>query len=307
MGTVEQRLQVLESQFRRARRVNRVLTLTLIAIVCIAAAQGTTPSDSKPKTSKTVQPPDASLPDDRVPPGGDRLRTVEADRFVLLDRLGRSRATMVVTDDGPAISMFDENGQKRLELSHTTNASGLCLLNSNECPVASLQVLRDVAGAHLEIRSPQGRSLTDATGFAVQDGANNGRLQLALMNGNFPVLGINQSGQSGPPSVEITASDDGARCLKMHDKDGNPLFSVSAAKDGTTYLNMPHPEHERSLQISAGPKDVDGPLIAFFAPAKQDGTGGQLPLLQLGLRRDRQPYIRIVDSDGSPLFTAPTK
>jgi hypothetical protein len=307
MRTIEQRLQILECQFRRARRVNRVLTFALIAIVCIAGAQATTPPDSKPKTSKTVQPPDGNSPDDRVPPGRDRLRTVEADQFVLLDRLGRSRATMVVTDHGPAISMFDENGQKRLEFSHTSNASGLRLLDSNESPVASLQILHDVARAHLEIRSPQGRSLTRAEGFTVQDGANNGRLQLALVNGNFPVLGISQGGQSGPHSVEITASDDGARGLKMHDQVGHPLFSVSAANNGRTYLNMRHPDHERSLQISAGPKDADGPLIELFAPAKQDGTGGLLAPLQFGLRKDRQPYIRIVDSDGRPLFTAPAK
>ena len=148
-----------------------------------------------------------------------------------------------------------------------------CAFSSNESPVASLQVLHDVARAHLEIRSPQGRSLTRAEGFTVQDGADNGRLQLALVNGNFPVLGISQSGQSGPHSVEITASDDGARGLKMHDQDGHPLFSVSAANNGRTYLNIRHPDHERSLQISAGPKDADGPLIELFAPAKQDGTG----------------------------------
>jgi hypothetical protein len=93
----------------------------------------------------------------------------------------------------------------------------------------------------------------------------------------------------------------------MHDAGGYPLFSVSAAKNGTTCLNMDHPDHERSLQISAGAKESDGPVIAFFAPAKKDGTGGLLPALQFGLRMDRQPYIRIVNSDGSSLFTAPTK
>ena len=302
MGTIEQRLQVLECQYCRARRFNRVLTFAIVAVVCIAGAQRPTPSDSQPKAPKAAQPSDGSLPDRRVPPGQDRLRTVEADQFVLLDRLGRSRATMVVTDHGPALSMFDENGRKRLELSHTTDSSELRFLDSDEVPVASLQVPKDVARAHLEITSPQGRSSTTATGFSVQDSAEQGRLLLALINGNSPIFGVSQSGQSGPHSVEITASG-----LKVHDEDGHSLVSISATENGTIHFNMRHPDHERSLQISAGPEGVDGPRIDFFAPAKQDGTGGLLPFLQFGLQEDRQPYIRIVDSDGSPLFTAPTE
>lgn len=307
MATIDQRLQALECQFRRERRVNRVLTVALIAIVCITGAQRVTPSDAEQKTPKSTQQPDGSERDGGVLPGGDRLRTVEADRFVLLDRHGRSRATLVVTDQGPALSMFDEKGRKRLELSQTTIGSGLQLFDSKESAVASLQVPRDVARAHLEIRSSQGSSSMKSSGVSVKDRAESQRLLLALINGNFPVLGISQNGQNGPPSVEITASDEGSRHLKIHDNDGYPLFSVSAAKNHTTSLSMGHPDHERSLQISAGPEDSDGPAIEFFAPAKKDGTGGLLPHLQFGLRRDGQPYIRIVDSDGSPLFTAPTK
>jgi hypothetical protein len=305
METIEQRLQALECQFRRARRVNRVLICALVAIVSIAGAQGTKPSDSKPKPSESAPPAGGNLPDRPAPPGKERLHTIEANRFVLLDRLGRSRATMVATEHGPALSLFDETGRKRLELSQTANGSGLHLFDSNETPIATLQVPQDPAGACLEIRGPLGKSLTRAEGFAVQDGAESRRLELALLNGNFPVLGISQSGQNGPPSVEITASDDGARGLKIHDKNGYPLFSVSAANDGATHFTMRHPDHERSLEICAGPKDMDGPRIAFFAPAKQDGTGGVLPFVQLGLQKDRQGRIRIVGSNGRALFTAP--
>jgi len=307
MATIEQRLHVLECQFRRTRRFNRVLLFVLMVVVCIAGAQRTTPPDSKQKRSKSTPQPDGSEQEDRVPPAIDRLRTVKAGQFVLVDRLGRSRATMVVTDHGPALCMFDEKGQKKLELSQAPNGSGLHLFGSNESVVASLQVPRDVAGAHLKIRSSQGSSSMKSSGVSVQDSAEKQRLILALINGNFPVLGISQSGQRGPSSVQITASDDGSRRLKMHDSDGYPLFSVFTGKSSTTYLNMGHPDHERSLQISSGAKELDGPEIAFFAPTKKDGTGGILPYLRFGLRKDRQPFIRIVDDDGSPLFTAPTK
>lgn len=164
-------------------------------------------------------------------------------------------------------------------------------------------MIRKGADARLEIRSSQGNSSTNASGVSITDREENQRLLLALINGNFPVLGIHQSGQNGPASVELTAGDDGSRHLKIHDEGGAPLLTVSAARDTATTLNMRHPDHERSLQISTG----ESPQIAFFAPANQDGTGGLLPLLQLGLREDRQPFIRIADSDGSPLFTAPTE
>jgi hypothetical protein len=170
----------------------------------------------------------------------------------------------------------------------------------------SLQLPHNIDPAHLEIKSPQGSSWTKADGFSVRDAADHGRLHLSLLNGNFPTLGISQSGQNGPPSIEMTASE-GSRSLKLHDDDGFPLFSVFATDDGRTFLNMGHRDHERLLQISTGPKDVDGPAIAFFASAKEDGTGGLLPKLQLGLGNDLQPYIRIVDGDGRPLFSAPSQ
>lgn len=302
MDALEQRLQVLERDFQRSRRNNRILIITVIAITCIAAApQGA----SKPKQPKRLPSSDESPPDAGRPIGRDRLRTVEADQFVLLDRQGRSRATLLVTDDGPAIRMFDEVGKKRLELSHSRIASGLCLFDSNESPVVSLQLPSNVDPAHLEIRSPQGSSLMRADGFSVRDAANHGRLNLALLNGNYPTLGISQMGQNGPPSIEMTVGD-GARHFKFHDIDGQPLFSVSS-DEGRTYLNMRHPDHERSLQISVGPKDVDGPLIAFFAQEREGGAGGLLPYLQLGFDHGHKPYVRIVDSDGREKFTAPTK
>lgn len=109
MGNTEQRLQVLESQFRRARHVNRCLALLLVAILCMAGAQNTTPADPGQKTPKSDPQSDRNLPNDRVPPESRRLRTVEADQFVLFDRLGRTRARLAVDDDGAALSMFDDD------------------------------------------------------------------------------------------------------------------------------------------------------------------------------------------------------
>jgi hypothetical protein len=127
-----------------------------------------------------------------------------------------------------------------------------------------------------------------------------------LINGNFPVLGISQKGQNGPSSIELTASQD-SRSLKLHDDKGHPLFSLFAADDGKTSLSIRSPDHERSLDVTSGPKDFDGPAITFSAPAKAAGSGGVLPRLQFGLHKDRQPYIRVVGSNGETQFVAPTQ
>ena len=131
MDIVEQRLQVLEREIRWSRRVNRILFLAIVAVACFTGAQVSTPDWSKPaapQQSQAQKQPDSQHhqpADVGHPIGSDRPRTVEADQFVLLDRLGRTRIRMVVTDGGPSIGMFDEVGKKRLELSQTSMASGL--------------------------------------------------------------------------------------------------------------------------------------------------------------------------------------
>jgi len=304
MDAVDQRVQRLEREFQRSRRINRILIGALVVVGGVAGAW--VPDQATPPVPQQSQSSDD--PPERIEPrrGAERLRTVEADEFVLLDREGRSRAKMMVTDGGPELCMFDEDGQKRLELRQTQIGSGLRLFDANEVPVVALQLPQAANRAHLEIKSPQGSSLTRASGYSVRDAAEHGRLHLSLLNGNYATLGISQEGQAGPSTIEMTATE-GSRSLTLHNDQGNLLFSLFAADDGKTTLNMRHPEHERSLQISTGATDQDGPGIAFFAPANEDGSGGLLPFLQLGFDPGRRPFVRIVDRDGRPQFTAPTK
>lgn len=294
MSTVDQRLLVLERELQRSRRVNRWLALGLVTIACFAGAIGNTPAAPAPPTqSKNSSPPKESVPGERVPEGKDRMRTVEAHEFVLLDPLGRSRARMVSTADGPALTMFDEVGQKRLELSCTGGAAGLRIFDSEESAVVSLQLPKNSQRAQLEIHSPQGTSLFRASGVAISDSAENQRMEMVLINGNSPVIGINSAERSDIPSVEISSGG-----LKLYDDRGSPTFSVFTSEKGSTFVNLRHPAHERTLQISTGSKDHEGPEIAFFAPANKDGTGGLLPYLQLGLDGEHEPYVHHSDRDG---------
>lgn len=294
MCTFDQRLLVLERELLRSRRVNRLLALGLVSVACFAGALGNTPAAPAPPTqTKKSLPPKGTVPGEGAPQDADRVRTVEAHEFVLLDPLGRSRAKMVATADGPALSMFDEEGQKRLELSCTGGAAGLRIFDAEESAVVSLQLPKNSQRAQLEIHSPQGTSQFRASGVAICDSAETQRMEMVLINGNFPVIGINSAERSDIPSVEINSGS-----LKLYDDRGSPTFSVFASEKGSTLLNLRHPAHERTLQISTGSKDHEGPEIAFFAPANKDGTGGLLPYLQLGLDSDHHPYVHHSDRDG---------
>ncbi|MGN6546667.1 MAG: hypothetical protein ACTHK7_16550 [Aureliella sp.] len=300
MENIEQRLEALERRCRRAQWSNRVLAFALAVVVCAAGAQL-----SAPQTPKTSPPADGQQRK-QSREGKEGLQTVEAERIVLRDAAGQPRLTMTVTEDGPAISMFDELGFKKLELSQSAERSGIRLFDSHKTQLASLEV-QDRDRPELVLNDADGRALIHASGFEVRDREDRSRALLALINGNFPVLGLNKIDQKGPPSVELTAGDNGMHAFKIHDAAGRPLFVVSATKGGVTHLHMRHPDHERLLQISAGPKNEDGPQVAFFDSANPDGTGGQLARLRLGLQRDGEPYIRIIDRDGNAIFTAPKK
>lgn len=304
MDTMDQRVRVLERELVRSRRINRTLVVAMVAAICIAGVQGAVPAGQKPPQPP---PPDnlrgpGAIPADvssipQRPLLDDALPTVEAGQFVLVDRLGRTRMRMQATDDGPAISMLDEQGQTRIEIGQSSRASGIRLYDADG-QVASLQLPHDGNPARLEFRTEQGSSRITADGISVRDAGENQRLHLMLINGNLPMLGISQSGQQGPSSIEMTVGE-AARSVKIHDQTGLPLFSLHATDDGDSFLNVRHPDHERSLQIST--TSNRGPGLAFFTPVHEDGTGGLLPRVQIGVDDALRPFIRAVDDDGRRL------
>ena len=296
MATIDQRLHALERELYRSRQASRVLLLVVVAVGCIAGANGDRTDGSSPP--KSAPSPGASSADSERLPNAEQERTVEAEKFVLLDPQGRTRVRIQVTDEGPAISMLDEEGQKRLELSQTPIASEIRIFGSSE-PMVSLRLNHSDNAGRLEFHEEQGSTRMNAAGFSISDASSQPRLYLSLLNGNFPVLGMRRSGQQGPPSVELTASDS-IQGLKIHDQDGHPLLSAIAADRGAAFLSVRHPHHERSLQISNGTA-TGGPELAFVSPASEDGSGGLLPRLRLYLDEHGQGRFRIVDGDGQPL------
>lgn len=304
--TVEQRLQILERELRRSRQANRILIFAVIAFAYFAGIHGTAPYASKPAAFKKAESDGDDRRDKKAAPAANSPRKIETDQLVLLDRIGRTRARLEMTDQGPALNMFDERGRKRLDLSCASRGSGLTLLDADESAIVSLHLPENPKEAHLQIRNPQGSSLMKADRFSVDTDNDKGRVILSVLNGNFPVLGISQGGQQGDSSVEITAGNSGSRAIKICEKDGSLLCSLTANELGKSTLTMRNLEDERILQISNGPKNEDGPVVQFFGPANEDGSGGILSYLTCGLQANRLPFLRMVGPDGSPRFSAST-
>lgn len=327
MQSIERRIQILEKDLRRTKLFNRVLAFAAIAMLAIGISRAedvpVTAAEPQVNSSKRdLNEPDLNQkgsaksgtaePSSVVPvrrSGSERLHTIEAEQIVLVDRFGKQRITLDANEldsgHGPGIRFFDQQGHKRVELSQAPANSGLLLFAANDRVVARLQATNDGDGASFEVSNSKGRAETKPQGFIVRDRHRQVRSQLSLVNGNFPLIGLSQRDQNGPTSVEITASDSGQRAIKIHNAQGQPLASIVGTKSGESFLNMGNPSDDRDLRISTGSRQADGPVVAFFATANRDGSGGHLPWLKFGMRRDHEPFIRILDGDGKPRFTAP--
>ena len=294
------------------------------------APVGQADADPRPVRRRTLEADRIVLLD---PQGRTRIELVAGDAgpaVRLLNEDGKTRLELKVTDNAPSIALIDSEGNEHATIRMVGDHASLSLglhrpdqkapvsLDSGPHDKAGLH-LRDEAGetaasltrkhdggGRLELEGKKSSCLVQPQGLWLRDTNGLERATLAFLNGNFPVFTLSGKNRTrGPGSIEMTASDDGSCRFAMHRPDGFPVFSLFAGEKGITSLNMRHPDHDRSLQISLGRKEEDGPSISFFTPARDDGRGGILPKLQLSLDRNRQPNIRICDDDGKPLFTAP--
>ncbi len=297
MNTIELRLQAVEGALARSRRVNQVFGVVVVALVCLAVAQNDPPGGEKPAVAQQSPAADGKPGDAPAEGAVARPRIVAAEQFVLLDADGRLRAKMLVTEAGPVIGLFDADGRKRLELSDAGGVASLRMFDDEQSPVVSLELpQRDPA--QLDLRGSTGSTVVKSSGVFIRDADERQHLLLALINGNFPTLGVGHV-ENGPPTLEMTAGG-GSSAITFHNRDGFPLLTMGAGKDGAS-LGMSRPDDEQSLRIS-NTRSPDSPAIQFFGRAR----GGTLPFLSLGFDDEHKPHMSIVGSDGVPIFTAPS-
>lgn len=269
MPSIEERLVALERRCRRATQANVALVVLLVVGLGMAGAAGQSqgPGTSRSQqlqTPQAVQEPTRGKPAPGRNHGGEPGRAPEADGVV----------------DAQRFTLRDAAGAVRATLAIEGGSPVLTLLGDT------------------------GRTRVSPSGIAVVDRDDAQRLVMALINGSFPLIGVSTGGQQGPPSVEITAADDGSRKLALHDTAGRPLVSITAGTQGAA-LALRHTDDERTLQITGGTPASEGPTVDLIAPAEPDGTGGTLPRLRMGLRREGEPFLQLNDARGRPEFVAP--
>ena len=160
--SIEERLETLERDLRRANRRNRLLLGTVglglgIAVLSWTAGLRTAAA----QTSRTT------------------LKEVHANRFILEDANGRTRAELYMTEDGPMLRLYsehkksrvvlyihgsqaglefkDENDKLRSFLGVGMNVPMLTLYDENENPRATLNVMK--TGPYLGLVDEKGKPL----------------------------------------------------------------------------------------------------------------------------------------------------
>jgi len=113
--SIEKRLETLERDLSRANRRNRLLLGAMglglgIAVLIWAAGLRTAAAQTS----------------------GTALKEVHANRFILDDGNGRTRAELYMTEDGPMLRLYNENKKSRAVLYIHGNQAGLGFKDEND-------------------------------------------------------------------------------------------------------------------------------------------------------------------------------
>jgi len=126
LAKVERELAEAKAQAIRAKRRNRWL-LAVVGLAAGAFGLAWIFAGAAPTLQAQV--------------GAGAERVVRANRFVLEDENGKTRAMLSVDKDGPALSLHDENGEVRATLDVDKDGSGLSLSDAAGKPRAGLAVI----------------------------------------------------------------------------------------------------------------------------------------------------------------------
>lgn len=216
LGTLVQRLERLERENRRVKLLAIGLAIGIAALVLMGQV---------PATRGT--------------------KVIEAERFVLLDTNGRTRAILGAGPQGYALAFYDANGKGRLVVGVDAAGPNLGLLDANEMlrillgitlkgwPVLGLLDANGKTRAELAIEA-QGPSLSlfDAANKIVRAKLAMGGMEPSLFftyADEKPSVALNGGGlafvdRSGKFRTMLSMAPDGTPRLFFADKNGSPIW-----------------------------------------------------------------------------------
>jgi len=152
-------------------------------------------------------------------------KTVEAERFVMVDGQGTPRAVMQVIGGDAVIAMYDASGADRTEL--RVNADGRAVLGFfDEAGRKRVAIGANAKGkAGVGIYGPNGKQ---AAGLAVSP---EGEVGLTLLDSN-----------RGTARVGLGVASNGAPALALFDQNGKDRGEFYVSADGTPGLALADPK-----------------------------------------------------------------
>ena len=165
--TTEERLEKLEKELARAKRLNRLsLAVVLLAFVLLVAAMTTfiASRDNIIKAKKFVV----------IDKNGMKRVELDAElspHLSIYDEIGRLRVALSGPEDGGVLNLFDENGRHCAGL-YAGRKLGpqLALMNENGAPIVWLKASQTETGLTLYDKNRMARAALGTTQTTTPDG-----------------------------------------------------------------------------------------------------------------------------------------
>ena len=271
---LELRVQRLERDCRRLKLVASLPALALLSVLCIGAAV-------PPPIERLVRARQVDILDD----AGATVLTLAADKrgaLVAKDRAGTVRLSLGVTEHGPGLVLFNNDGGKSVVLSAGAAGQGGGVLTFvGKDGTARAHLLSSNSGSFLALFGKEGKTGVMATTAEPMG----------------PYLGIGDSGPAGT-LIEITAGsrDANMTCYSR----GQCRANIRVGRDGVSRAVFRGADGKSSAALGVVQKDSN------TAPTLALSDRGEKPRFVAVLDPDHgNPTVSCLSKDGKGLWSAP--
>ena len=208
-GTTEERLEKLERTTHRHRLVLAGIGVAVLACAIIWVVIGTA---GKAQAQSPGNPP----------------KDIRASQFVLEDGNGKTRALLVMTEDGPGLFLYDENGKLRADLSEINGVPAVSLFDKNGKGRTQLHLSKG-DGPELIMNDANGNTLVSlgvnmyGQGLLLKDANGNTRASLAAAKDETT---LRLSDENDHVRVGLGVGKDGAGGIGLFDDTGSEIWGA---------------------------------------------------------------------------------
>lgn len=218
-------------------------------------------------------------------------RTLTAGRLELVDRNGRIRAALGMTDIGPALLLVDEEGKTRVSLRSTATGSSLKLYDAiGRMEGGAFEV--NASSHEFRLHDQSGKVRTglvvsdEGPGIILADASGKPRISLDLRGGS----GISILGSTGRQGLTLDVDDNNNPRVLLYDSSLKQLRTELIAGG----LGVYDTSGSRQITLSSG---NGGPQLFLRDPAGR--VRASLFVSETG------PLLALSDANGKLLFSKP--